>query len=187
MEQTFKVGEVAEQAGVHVQTLHFYERMGRVPKPKRSAANYRLYSIDAVKRVQFIRKAQAISLTLEEIKDILDVILADGGEGQKFFAERVEFMQSVTPVKDQATAYVCENFVCQLPTPTSRSWLSFSPQRSHIHWQSEQSGLSKESRESRSQCAVGRELNAGLTRSADHLGVADTSRNEASLLLGFAV
>lgn len=44
-----------------------------MPKPKRSAANYRLYSIDAVKRVQFIRKAKAIGLTLEEIKDILDV------------------------------------------------------------------------------------------------------------------
>lgn len=47
--------------------------MGLVPKPKRSVANYRLYSTDAVKRVQFIKKAQAIGLTLEEIKDILDV------------------------------------------------------------------------------------------------------------------
>ncbi len=73
MEQTFKVGEVAEKARVRVQTLHFYERMGLVPKLKRSAANYRLYSTDAVKRVQFIKKAQAIGLTLEEIKDILDV------------------------------------------------------------------------------------------------------------------
>ncbi len=49
MEQTFKVGEAAEQARVHVQTLHFYERMGLVPKPKRSAANYRLYSTDAAR------------------------------------------------------------------------------------------------------------------------------------------
>ncbi len=73
MQQLFKIGEVAERAGVRVQTLHFYERMGLVPKPKRSAANYRLYSSDAVKRVQFIKKAQAIGLTLEEIKDILDV------------------------------------------------------------------------------------------------------------------
>ena len=73
MQAVLKVGEVAEQAGVRVQTLHFYERMGLVPKPKRSAANYRLYSIDAVKRVQFIKKAQAIGLTLEEIKDVLDL------------------------------------------------------------------------------------------------------------------
>ena len=44
------------------------------------------------------------------------LILADGGAGQKFFAERVEFMKSVTPTNNQTTAYVCENFVCQLPT-----------------------------------------------------------------------
>ena len=44
------------------------------------------------------------------------LILADGGAGQKFFSARVEFMKSVAPSDGKATAYVCENFVCQLPT-----------------------------------------------------------------------
>lgn len=44
------------------------------------------------------------------------LILADGGVGQKFFADRVEFMKSMTETNNQPTAYVCENFVCQLPT-----------------------------------------------------------------------
>ncbi len=44
------------------------------------------------------------------------LILADGGAGQQFFAGRVEFMKSVTEINGQPTAYVCENFVCQLPT-----------------------------------------------------------------------
>ena len=93
MQAVLKVGEVAEQAGVRVQTLHYYERMGLVPKPKRSAANYRLYSIEAVKRVQFIKKAQAIGLTLEEIKDVLD--LKDHGKSPcrrvaEVAAERLE-------------------------------------------------------------------------------------------------
>jgi uncharacterized protein len=44
------------------------------------------------------------------------VILADGGAGQQFFADRVEFMKSVAKIDDKPTAYVCENFVCQLPT-----------------------------------------------------------------------
>lgn len=44
------------------------------------------------------------------------LILADGGAGQRFFSERVEFMKSVTETDGKATAYVCENFVCQLPT-----------------------------------------------------------------------
>ena len=44
------------------------------------------------------------------------LILADGGAGQQFFADRVEFMKSVTETDGKPTAYVCENFVCQLPT-----------------------------------------------------------------------
>ncbi len=44
------------------------------------------------------------------------LILADGGAGQKFFSERVEFMKSVSMTENRPTAYVCENFVCQLPT-----------------------------------------------------------------------
>nr|MBA3763377.1 thioredoxin domain-containing protein [Chthoniobacterales bacterium] len=44
------------------------------------------------------------------------LIVADGDAGQEFFAQRVEFMKSVAPIREQATAYVCENFVCQLPT-----------------------------------------------------------------------
>jgi uncharacterized protein YyaL (SSP411 family) len=44
------------------------------------------------------------------------LILADGGAGQEFFAERVEFMKNVTKIDSQPTAYVCENFICQLPT-----------------------------------------------------------------------
>ncbi len=72
-EHLLKIGAVAEAAGVGVQTLHYYERLGLLPKSQRSAANYRLYPPDAVRRVLFIKKAQAISLTLEETKQILDL------------------------------------------------------------------------------------------------------------------
>ncbi len=44
------------------------------------------------------------------------ILSADGGDGQKFLAERVEFLKSVAPINGRATAYVCENYVCQLPT-----------------------------------------------------------------------
>jgi DNA-binding transcriptional MerR regulator len=70
-DDSLKVGAVAKATGVGVQTLHYYERLGLLPKPQRSAANYRLYSSDAIRRVKFIRKAKAIGLTLEETKQIL--------------------------------------------------------------------------------------------------------------------
>jgi uncharacterized protein YyaL (SSP411 family) len=44
------------------------------------------------------------------------LILADGSSGQQFFAERVEFMKNVTKIDNRPATYVCENFVCQLPT-----------------------------------------------------------------------
>jgi DNA-binding transcriptional MerR regulator len=72
-DDSLKVGAVAKAAGVGVQTLHYYERLGLLPKPQRSTTNYRLYSSDAIRRVKFIKKAQAIGLTLEETKQILDL------------------------------------------------------------------------------------------------------------------
>src|SRR5712692_581639 len=66
-----KVGELAARTGLGVQTLHFYERLGLLPKADRSTSNYRLYQPDALRRVQFIKKAQALGFTLEEIKAIL--------------------------------------------------------------------------------------------------------------------
>ena len=72
-ESLLKAGELAERAGVGVQTLHYYERVGLLPKPDRSAANYRLYQRGALRRVQFIKKAQSLGFTLEEIKEILSL------------------------------------------------------------------------------------------------------------------
>ncbi len=44
------------------------------------------------------------------------ILLADGGEGQQWLGEKLEFLKTVNPIDGKAAAYVCENFVCQLPT-----------------------------------------------------------------------
>jgi len=72
-QDSLKAGAVARAAGVGVQTLHYYEQFGLLQKPKRSEANYRLYAPEAIRRVRFIKKAQALGLTLEETKQILDL------------------------------------------------------------------------------------------------------------------
>jgi MerR family regulatory protein len=58
---------------VGVQTLHYYERLGLLPKPKRSAANYRLYSPETIRRVRFVKKAQAASRIMEHFYFIKSV------------------------------------------------------------------------------------------------------------------
>jgi MerR family transcriptional regulator, copper efflux regulator len=65
------IGEVAKRARVHVETLRYYERRGLLVKPLRSESNYRLYSEDTVRRVRFIKAAQALGFSLKEIQELL--------------------------------------------------------------------------------------------------------------------
>jgi MerR family mercuric resistance operon transcriptional regulator len=67
------IGEVAEQAKVHVETLRYYERRGLVAQPPRSASNYRLYPKDAVRRMWFIKRAQELGFSLKDIKELLSL------------------------------------------------------------------------------------------------------------------
>lgn len=67
-------GDVARALGVGVQTLHYYEREGLIPRPARSESGYRLYPPDLVERVRFVRKAQALGLPLTEIGNVLTLI-----------------------------------------------------------------------------------------------------------------
>jgi len=66
-----RAGEAAKLLGVGVQTLHYYEEHHLIPHPPRLQSGYRLYTPEIIKRVQFIRKAQTLGFSLEEIKEIL--------------------------------------------------------------------------------------------------------------------
>lgn len=71
MKNSRTISLVAKEAGVHIETLRYYERRGLLQKTLRSASNYRIYSEDAVKRVRFIKKAQQLGFSLNEIKELL--------------------------------------------------------------------------------------------------------------------
>lgn len=86
-------GEAAKLLGVGVQTLHFYEQQGLIPHPPRSASGYRLYTPPIMERLQFIRKAQTLGFSLDEIKEILDLAkqgTSPCGTVQKALAEKLE-------------------------------------------------------------------------------------------------
>lgn len=73
----FFSGEVARLAGVNGETLRYYERHGFLEKPARTDSGYRRYTPDAVRRIRFIKKAQALGFSLREIKALLG-LRADG-------------------------------------------------------------------------------------------------------------
>ena len=69
------IGEIANQFGLSTQAIRYYERLGLLTTPKRTDKGYRLYSQDAVERVKFIRKAQNFGLSLQEIKQLIELDL----------------------------------------------------------------------------------------------------------------
>lgn len=68
-----KIGELAKQTGVSVGTLRYYGSLGLLVPSQRSESGYRYYADDAIEKVQFIRKAQALQFSLADIKQILDI------------------------------------------------------------------------------------------------------------------
>lgn len=64
-------GQVANELGVGVQTLHFYEREGLIPPPARADNGYRIYDAPLIDRIRFIRKAQSLGLSLDEIRKVI--------------------------------------------------------------------------------------------------------------------
>jgi MerR family copper efflux transcriptional regulator len=69
--QALTIGAVAQRARVALDTVRYYERRGLLPPPPRTPAGYRQYPVDTVRRVTFIKRAQALGFTLVEITDLL--------------------------------------------------------------------------------------------------------------------
>jgi DNA-binding transcriptional MerR regulator len=67
-----RTGEVAEQAGVNIQTLRYYERRGLLAEPSRSLGGHRLYPPDTVALLNVIKAAQRLGFTLDEVAELLD-------------------------------------------------------------------------------------------------------------------
>ena len=65
------IGEVAERSGVPAKTLRYYEGIGVLPPPERSASGYRQYGEETLGRLTFITGAKAAGLTLTEIRDVV--------------------------------------------------------------------------------------------------------------------
>ena len=70
---SLKISEVAERGGVSVQAIRYYEREGLLPKPPRLASGYRIFPDTAVRRVQFIKRAQELCFLLAEIRELLSL------------------------------------------------------------------------------------------------------------------
>lgn len=65
------VGVLAKRTSCKVETIRYYERLGLLRPPGRSPAGYRLYGVDDLKRLAFIRRARSLGFTLDEVRVLL--------------------------------------------------------------------------------------------------------------------
>lgn len=72
-----RIGELAARASVNVQTVRYYERRGLVPEPARTASGYRQYDFDALERLHFIKRAQGLGFSLDEVGELLGLRVDD--------------------------------------------------------------------------------------------------------------
>src|SRR5258708_863422 len=70
------IGKLAREAGINLETVRYYERRVLLPNPPRTASGYRLFPADATLRLRFIRRAQELGFSLQEIRELLALRLS---------------------------------------------------------------------------------------------------------------
>jgi MerR family mercuric resistance operon transcriptional regulator len=117
------IGQVAQQAGIGVETVRFYERQGLLEEPARKESGYRQYQEDVVARLRFIKRAKELGFSLKEIKELLalrvdpDTTCAEvKGRALAKIADVEEKIQDLQRIKRALTKLTA---VCRGSGPTS--------------------------------------------------------------------
>lgn len=82
------IGQLAKAAGVHVETIRYYQRRGLLAEPKRLPGSVRRYGAEAAARVAFVKRAQELGFTLEEVKALLKLNSTPSCRGARELAAR---------------------------------------------------------------------------------------------------
>ena len=73
-----QIGELSRRTGCNIVTIRYYEQIGLLPAPARSAGRYRVYGTADVRRLAFIRRARELGFTLDEVRTLLSLSAGDG-------------------------------------------------------------------------------------------------------------
>ena len=107
------IGKLAAAGGVGVETIRYYQRRGLMPEPDKPAHGYRRYDATTVKRVRFIKRAQALGFTLEEIGGLLELDEAHAcAETRELAAHKLGAIETkladLAAMRKALTALVCQ-------------------------------------------------------------------------------
>ena len=68
------IGALSKQSGVNIETIRYYEKIGVMPAPARSAGGYRMYAPDHLKRLGFVRRGRQLGFSLDELRGLLRLV-----------------------------------------------------------------------------------------------------------------
>ncbi len=104
--ELLKIGEFARLTGVPAKTLRFYDMLGLVEPAVRTAAGYRLYGPEEAARLAFVKRAKLLGLSLEEIKELTNLI--DEGRRGKVISRLEEVLEARLAGTEQRIAELTE-------------------------------------------------------------------------------
>ena len=87
-----KIGALAEETGVHVETIRYYQNLGLMPKPAKARGSVRRYGAEAADRLRFIKRAQGLGFSLDEVRLLLDLSVGEHCAETRTFAEQKKLM-----------------------------------------------------------------------------------------------
>lgn len=73
VQEPIQIGVLSERTGVNIETIRYYERIGLMTAPPRSPSGYRRYSMDDVRRLNFVRRLRELGFALEDVRALLDL------------------------------------------------------------------------------------------------------------------
>ena len=122
MPTELKIGQLAKEVGVNIETIRYYERLNLLGPTSRMPSGYRLYNGDAQRRLRFIKNAQALGFTLREIAELLNLRVSSQarcGDVQRKAKEKLQCVE-VKAQALQALARALERLIrtCRAGQPT---------------------------------------------------------------------
>ena len=118
------IGQLAKAGGVNVQTVRFYERLHLLAPTARKPSGYRVYGEEAVRRLSFIKNAQALGFTLREILELLNLRVSSTARcGDVQRKAQAKMAQVEAKVHDlEALAWALKDLIraCRVGQPTDR-------------------------------------------------------------------
>jgi MerR family mercuric resistance operon transcriptional regulator len=88
-----RIGELARSVGVSVETIRYYQRIGLLELPQKPYGGIRSYGTEDLQRVRFIRRAQHLGFSLDDICALLELSSSDCEQVQKLAAEKLKLGQ----------------------------------------------------------------------------------------------